>query len=337
MILNRRLAPATKSLLFFTPFLTRVSCNSDNNTPECSGLQEPSKAFILQSINPEICQIKSGLCAVHESYDAFLIDIWGVIHDGNSLYSGAYECLTQLQQTGKTVVLLSNAARRQRDVKRELEQFGIEAIMYQGIVSSGELTWQVLNQRLQEQSMPAKTAYYLGPERSRNLIDGLDLNWVDDIRKADFVLNAGAVTGNPTDTSDCEKLLQEALRIDLPMICANPDIIAIRHGKAGISAGAIAQSYAALGASHIEYFGKPYAPIYRQAFELCDPVPEKKILALGDAFATDICGASGMGIDSWLIAAGIHRQSLSPLNQNSILETAEEYVLPTFASELFVW
>jgi ribonucleotide monophosphatase NagD (HAD superfamily) len=93
-------------------------------------------------------------------------------------------------------------------------------------------------------------------------LDGLVVNWVEQLDDADFILNAGALEGNPKDTSGYDILLNTAYQLDLPMICANPDMIAVRVGELGISAGAIAERYRQLGASQIEFYGKPFAPIY---------------------------------------------------------------------------
>lgn len=286
---------------------------------------------------PPSCQLLPGLAAVQHQYEAFLIDAWGVLHDGKILYPHALECLTRLRKLEKKVIILSNAARRRDAIASELSQFGIDRSHYQDIVSSGELTWCAMRDSIESGSFYGKCGYYLGPPRSRGLLAGLELNWQESIQSADFILNAGAPEGNPTNVSDCEALLKSAVKLGLPMICANPDRVAIRSGKAGISAGAIAERYRQLGAKVIEYHGKPYYPIYHSASKMLEDIKLHNILAVGDAFATDISGACHAGIDSWLIAGGIHHAKLKPLSIKSIEAVADSGPMPDYASEYLIW
>jgi len=256
-----------------------------------------------------------------------------VLHDGDKTYPYALDCLKNLQAHGKKVVILSNAARRCEVLVRELQSVGIMPELYQSVLSSGELAWKSLHGK----SIHDQRGYYLGPHRSRGLLEGLSLNWVDAIESADFILNTGAPVGNPSTTRDSEALLKAAVSRDLPMICANPDLVAIRGGQAGISAGALARRYEILGASQIEYHGKPYAPIYQQALTLLDKVPPSQVLAIGDAYDTDIRGGQNAGLDTCLIAAGIHREELLPLSIESLKFSTPIDILPDYACEYFSW
>jgi HAD superfamily hydrolase (TIGR01459 family) len=290
-------------------------------------LQEPPQSFRSNS-----CRIYPRLRVIQHQYQAFLIDAWGVLHDGQSLYPYALGCLEQLRRNHKKVVIISNAARRESAIVRELAKFGIDQDLYHGIASSGELAWHAIQKQYAQSN-----GYYLGPIRSRGLLDGLNVSWVSQIEKADFLLNTGAIQGNPRDASACEPLLSIAAELDLPMVCANPDLVAIRGGELGISAGAIAERYRQLGASYIEYHGKPFDPVYQSALAMLEFPNQQKVLAIGDAFATDILGANNAGFDSWLIAAGIHRDELVPLNSESVSRAARRVALPSYASEYFQW
>ncbi len=270
---------------------------------------------------------------IQTGYQGFLIDAWGVLHDGASPYPHALECLQKLKKHNKNVIILSNAARRCEAMVHELRTQGIEPELYQNVLSSGELAWNSLNAR----KYHGQHGYYLGPPRSRGLLEGLYLDWVDDIESAGFILNAGASIGNPSTTADSEALLKRAVERDLPMICANPDLVAIRGGQAGISAGALAQRYEELGARQIEYHGKPHRPIYQQALRLLGDVSSSQVLAIGDGFDTDIRGGHNAGLDTCLIASGIHRDQLLPLSEDTILATSPVDAVPTYISEYLSW
>ena len=53
----------------------------------------------------------AGISDIKDSYDAFVTDIWGVLHDGSKAYPGALDCLRELQGCGKMVILLSSEGR----------------------------------------------------------------------------------------------------------------------------------------------------------------------------------------------------------------------------------
>ena len=51
------------------------------------------------------------LSEIYDEYDAFLIDLWGVMHNGIRLNSSAMDAVRQLEENGKKIVFLSNAPR----------------------------------------------------------------------------------------------------------------------------------------------------------------------------------------------------------------------------------
>ncbi len=248
----------------------------------------------------------SGLAAIADDYDAFLVDVWGVLHDGLVASPFALQCLQTLRHNKKIIIILSNAARRQRDMVTELNRFGIDNHHYDHIVSSGELTWQAIHKRSDEWlGALGKRVYYLGPQRSRGILDQLDIELTDEPEQADFIINTG-VEGNLPDTRKLRPLLDRLADTGLPMICANPDRIAIRGGVAGISAGALARDYARAG-GQVRYFGKPWEHAYQACYQLIPEIRRERILAIGDGLETDILGANRQQIDSIFIINGIHQ------------------------------
>ena len=53
-----------------------------------------------------------GFAAVADRYDAFILDVWGVLHDGVTLYPGVVDTLEHLTAAEKPFVMLTNAPRR---------------------------------------------------------------------------------------------------------------------------------------------------------------------------------------------------------------------------------
>ena len=50
-----------------------------------------------------------GLSQIQSNYDAFFIDLWGVMHNGIQLYPEAIKVLENLHKLNKRFVLMSNA------------------------------------------------------------------------------------------------------------------------------------------------------------------------------------------------------------------------------------
>jgi len=275
-------------------------------------------------------QVVTSLSELFDRYDVFLIDAWGVLHDGRQLYPGVRETLLQLRQADKAVLVLSNAARRHADFKRELARLGLQGDMYSAVVTSGELSWRALHDRSPAFVKSGSRFFYLGPDRSRGVVEGLDLEEVKTLSKADFIVNTGA-QGNQPDAGRFEPLLREAVERALPMLCANPDQIAVRGGVTGISAGAIARLYEKIGGGVI-YFGKPHAPVYEACFRRYPEIPRSRILMLGDGLATDIKGANQAEIDSVFLSSGIHQAELEKSDLQTLFQRYQAtptYVIPS--------
>ena len=59
-----------------------------------------------------------GLNQIQSNYDAFFIDLWGVMHNGIKLYPRAVEVLENLHKLNKRFVLMSNAPRPSKKVEK---------------------------------------------------------------------------------------------------------------------------------------------------------------------------------------------------------------------------
>ncbi len=99
--------------------------------------------------------------------------------------------------------------------------------------------------------------------------------------------------------------MHAALARGLPMVCANPDLVVIHDGKPALCAGALAEQYEAIG-GRVRWHGKPYPSVYDSCLGLLGIADRPRILAIGDSLRTDIAGAGGAGLDSLLIAGGVH-------------------------------
>jgi HAD superfamily hydrolase (TIGR01459 family) len=239
-------------------------------------------------------------------YAGFIVDLWGVVHDGVRPYPGAVDCLQALRDAGKPVVLLSNAPRRAEAAQASMRSMGIMDDLYTDMLTSGEAVHRALRDRVDPWFAGLGTSiFHLGPPRDRNVFAGLDLQAVTHPRDADFVLNTGPDDeADPTDLDAFEGVLRDCAQAELPMICANPDLDVIRGGVRVLCAGALALRYQQLG-GEVRSLGKPDPVIYRPVVTRLG-IGRAEILAIGDSLRTDIAGATAAGIDACWILGGIH-------------------------------
>ena len=66
-----------------------------------------------------------GIADLVREYDGFVLDLWGVLHDGKSLYPGVADTMGHLAAAGKSFVMLTNAPRRAWSVSEQLVAMGI--------------------------------------------------------------------------------------------------------------------------------------------------------------------------------------------------------------------
>lgn len=279
----------------------------------------------------------TGMAGLADRYDGFILDLWGVIHDGVQPYPGAVECLTKLRDDGKRCVLLSNAPRRAFAAEEMLRSMGILPSLYSGIMTSGEAAHLALRLRRDPWfAALGNRVWHLGPERDRNVMDGLDLQRAATPAEADFVLNTGPDDHRgPTEVSAFEDDLQACARHGLKMICANPDLEVIRGGVRVICAGALAVRYEQMG-GEVRWLGKPDPAIYHPVLGMLGTAPDRT-LAVGDSLRTDIAGAAAAGVDSCWVLGGIHGEALGGDHEAAAAEAASAGLHPVAIIPRFVW
>ncbi len=257
--------------------------------------------------SPPLCD---SLDAVASNYDSFILDLWGVLHDGERVYPHAVAALRALKAADKQLLILSNAPRRASEIAERMVELGLTPDLYDDLMSSGEDTWVHLHDRPSPWYRAlGRRVVHIGPERDFGMRSGLGLTLADGAADAEFILNTGPAEADQEDISGLEPLLHEGAERGLAMICANPDLIVMRGGEKELCAGSVAARYEALG-GEVRYHGKPYRPIYDTCFKrLGDPDPAR-VCAVGDTLRTDIAGANAVGIDSILITGGIHAEEL---------------------------
>lgn len=278
-----------------------------------------------------------GFAEIAGEYGGFILDLWGVIHDGVNPIPGAPECLLRLHEAGKPAVLLSNAPRRATVIARQLDKMGIPGDHYAGIMTSGEASHLMLRDRPDAwYEALGDRMFYIGPKRDLTLIEGLALTVADSPEDASFVLITGPdQQTDPAHADAYDPVLARCAARQLPMICANPDLEVILGGVRVLCAGALALRYLEMGGD-ARLLGKPDPEIYRPILDMLDE-PKRRVLAVGDALRTDIAGAAAFGVDSCWVLGGLHGEHLGDDPEAIRAEAERAGLTPVAAIRHLVW
>ena len=235
--------------------------------------------------------------------DAWIVDIWGVMHNGARAFEAAGEACRRFRAGGGTVVLLSNAPRPFAAVVAHMSRLGVDPAAYDTGVTSGDATRGLI------EAWAGRPLLHIGPERDLGLFEGLGAELVP-AEAAEGVVCSGLFDDTRETPADYTQLFERLAARRLPMICANPDLVVERGDKLVYCAGSLAAAYAELG-GEVVYAGKPHMPIYERTFAAITQLrgaalPKSRILAIGDGVETDLRGAHAAGLRSLFIASAVH-------------------------------
>ena len=258
-------------------------------------------------------QITASLADISARYDAVFCDLWGCLHNGKTPFPAAVAALRAFRATGGRVVLLTNAPRPKPSVVAQLDAMGLPRDAWDEVVTSGDAAQYALIT-----GAVGRRVYHIGAPKDEPFFT----DFADDLAEtvaaeppiervtldqAEGIVCTG-LTDDLTETpNDYRAALLFSKTMDLPMLCANPDIVVDYGDKRLYCAGALAQTYAEMG-GRVFYFGKPHPPIYdlaRRRLTALSGNDEAQILCIGDGIATDIQGGQSEGIDTLFITGGI--------------------------------
>lgn len=246
-------------------------------------------------------KILAGLSEIAPFYDAYFLDVWGLLHDGIQPFPGVLECLQNLKSLNKKTLFLSNSPRRGFLIKEHLATIGIPSHFYDEIITSGDATYYDLKEQIHT---IGNKCFFIGQDMHRGILKDVDLRPVASIQEADFILNMGPENLHLTLDSFL-MLFKPAIENNILMICSNPDMKVMIGENQILCAGSLAKEYEMLG-GRVHYHGKPYPFIYELAFQTLNIQDKSKVLALGDSLPTDIEGAQRNGIHGALVMSGLH-------------------------------
>lgn len=289
------------------------------------------------------------LTSIIDNYEALIIDVWGVLHNGLKPYPDVIEFLKHLKQENKNIIFVSNAPRRSHVVVSRMLEMGFTVDLFDQVLTAGEAAYLSLKNRSDEWHKQLGTKlYHIGADHDFSVFADLEgYTKVDALSDAEFIINTGTKSFTMT-LQDYIPMLDQALMQSLPMICANPDKIVVIGDEMPACAGALAHYYEKNG-GQVMYHGKPFTPIYQMALRLLrEKNPEllhSDILCIGDSLDTDVMGAQSMEFDTlWIVETGVHGKEVQiPAQGLSFLDRCTHvcekhnifpnYVFPTLSLE----
>jgi HAD superfamily hydrolase (TIGR01459 family) len=250
------------------------------------------------------------LRTIADRFDHVLLDQWGTLHEGNTVFPAARDCVARLKAVGKRVLVLSNSGRRAASNEERLARLGLPPAAYDGVLTSGEITWAGLRERARAPFGDfGRSCFLVTRGGDRSVIDGLGLSIVSEIEKADFILLAG-LDDDIAEPEHWRARFVAAAARRLPMLCANPDLTMFSGNRLIPAPGAVARFYEKLGGA-VTFVGKPHAPIFEAALEQLGHPDPKRVLMIGDSLDHDVAGARARGMLTLLLGAGVHRDALA--------------------------
>lgn len=289
----------------------------------------------MSTLVPSIPVI-DGIRELAESTDAWLVDVWGVMHNGVEAFADAAHACAEFRRAGGYVVLLTNAPRPGPAVVAQISRIGVPQGAYDAVLSSGDVTRGLVTE------WRGKNIHHLGPDRDRGIFEGIDIKFATSI-EADIVVVTGLLDDNTETPDDYAITLKSFRRRNVAMLCANPDIRVERGERIVYCAGALAEAYEQLGGD-VVYAGKPHLPIYELALHMVndgrgEAVAKERVIAIGDGLNTDIAGAAAAGLRSVFVASGLHVEGRRSLTSELVDDLFEDYPFarPVAAMQTLTW
>ena len=240
-------------------------------------------------------------------YENYIIDQWGVIHNGEIAYKHAIDTIDYLKRKNKNLFIISNSSKRKKSSEEKLPKLGFDKSSFTNVQTSGEMIWKFIHDKHKKDEYKKKCFHIYDDTKEDGLLfrEVLNLSFVDIIDDADFILACTPFIN--LQPIDYIPILDKAINQRLIMYCANPDFETIQNdnNKNIFCMGAIAEIYNKMGGEVI-ILGKPEKEIYIETTKYSN-LDKAKTIAIGDSIFHDIKGANNFSIDSILVKSGIHK------------------------------
>lgn len=225
-----------------------------------------------------------------DQFDAFLLDLDGVVYVGDTLLPGVTEVLACLRSRGRVVRFVTNDPRPTReDVVHRLGRLGVRATVEE-IVSSGWATACWLRQQ------DITRAYVVGSDGLRGELAAQGVESVEET-------GAEAVVVGCDETVTYRDLAQATalLRTGVPFVATNVDATFPTASGPWPATGAVVAAIQTASGRRPIVVGKPGPEMFRLTQRGLPAAT--RVVVVGDTAATDVVGAHRAGLPAILVAA----------------------------------
>lgn len=243
-------------------------------------------------------QTVENLGELTDQINVFLLDAFGVLNVGENAIPGAPERVRELQDAGKTVMVVSNAAGYPKSLLMEKNaRLGFD-IAPELVLTSRQVLLSALNTR-----PPAKYGLVASESFGLEELGHLDCEFLGDDPATYDRVQAFVMLGCMGWGDQRQQLLQTSLRANpRPVLVGNPDIVAPRIDGLSRQLGYFAHRLADATGIEPEFFGKPFANVFEMALaKLPHDTDKSRVVMVGDTLHTDILGGLAAGVKTALI------------------------------------
>lgn len=255
---------------------------------------------------------------LREDFDAFLVDLWGTIHNGKSPLDNALRFLMDVMKEDKPLIFVTNSPSSSDVVQDFLgNEIGIwKGEHYHKIITAGEIALDFIERN----SLKGKKCLTWGESSEIDdwIIKRCGLKVVESLRdKPDFILKhrmRHVMSWSEKQIEEYDDELNEALEMGIPIVCANPDRrVLFGRETRFVGAGEISHRYEEKG-GEVFWCGKPAERIYEffreEAAKLGFRGNGDEVACIGDNLETDIPGGKKADMSTFFFTRGVHSQEL---------------------------
>ena len=270
-----------------------------------------------------------------DKYNVIFFDAFGVIKTYQGLVPGIEKTFEYLKEAKKEYYIVTNdASRSPAQLAASYHKMGLHAITDDRIISSGMLTKEYLDLKVQDGIVA-----YMGTENSAHYIESLGLHTmpvsevnssnIDKVNALIFLDDEGFDWQN--DLNIAVNLLRKRT---IPAIVANTDYAyPLSVHDVSIAIGGLATMLENIVGKEFIRFGKPDSQMFMFAYDLIRdyrPISKKEIVMVGDTLHTDILGGNKFGLDTVLVLSG------NTLPQDEETRIHATGIVPTYICETAV-
>ena len=128
--------------------LLTVDCTSSSNNKNSHSKTNATKPTITNT--RAAIQIHNSFQSVIDLdyYDGYIIDQWGVMHNGDIAMNGAIESIKELHRRGKKLIILSNTSSSEFECLARLDPLGFNSNWFtHGAVTSGDIAIKYIKEK----------------------------------------------------------------------------------------------------------------------------------------------------------------------------------------------